>query len=75
MQIMERIVRSMIKKLIFAIFSLSLVLFGVKNEIAKQKMAKNAPKKEEIKPERVSSSKMEKIEIQKVIFLNKNITS
>ena len=63
----------MVKKIIFFIFSLFLVIIGIKNDLIKQKIAKTAPKKQEIKPERVSSSKIEKEKIQKISYTNKDI--
>ena len=63
----------MLKKIIFFIFSLFLVIIGIKSDLIKQKMAKTAPKKQEIKPERVSSSKIEKEKIQKISYTNKDI--
>ena len=62
----------MVKKIIFFIFSLFLVIIGIKNDLIKQKIAKTTPKKQEIKPERVSSSKMEKEKIQKISYTNKD---
>ena len=47
-------VLKMVKKIIFFIFSLFLVIIGIKNDLIKQKIAKTTPKKQEIKPERVS---------------------
>ena len=63
----------MVKKIIFFIFGLFLVIIGIKNDLIKQKIAKTTPKKQEIKPERVSSSKMEKEKIQKISYTNKDI--
>ena len=63
----------MLKKIIFFIFSLLLVIIGIKNDLIKQKIAKTAPKKQEMKPERVSSSKIEKEKIQKISYTNKDI--
>ena len=52
----------MIRKIIFSLFGLFLLIIGINNEIIKQRNSKaSLPKKaNEEKPERVSSSKMEK---------------
>ena len=63
----------MIRKIIFSLFGLFLLTIGINNEIIKQRNSKaSLPKKaNEEKPERVSSSKMEKKKVQKV-SINKN---
>ncbi|MBP9478583.1 MAG: hypothetical protein KBF12_08175 [Sebaldella sp.] len=63
----------MIRKIIFSLFGLFLLIIGINNEIIKQRNSKaSLPKKaNEEKPERVSSSKMEKKKVQKV-SINKN---
>ena len=63
----------MIRKIIFSLFGLFLLIIGINNEIITQRNSKaSLPKKaNEEKPERVSSSKMEKKKVQKV-SINKN---